>query len=118
MTSGVDLEELRSRLVQRRGELRQRADRIASDLRRDVEPASPDAPDRAIQTGNDEVLVSLSDAAHAELARIDDALERLSQPGGLLCRACGRPIDPERLAVLADADTCGHCVAGQTSLQM
>ncbi len=112
MTTRMTNAELRARLMLRRAELRERAERIASDLRRETDPSSPDAPDRAAQRENDDVLVSLGDAAHAEIARINSALTRLSEPGGLLCRQCGRPIEPERLAAVPDADACGTCAAG------
>jgi RNA polymerase-binding transcription factor DksA len=103
---------LRETLLQRRAELRDRATRIASDLRRETDPSSPDAPDRAIQRENDEVLMSLGDAANAEIARIEAALQRLAQPGGLMCHDCGRPIEPERLAAVPDAVACGRCSVG------
>jgi RNA polymerase-binding transcription factor DksA len=106
-------EELRTRLTLRREELRERADRIASDLRRETDPTTADAPDRATQRENDEVLVALQDAARVEIARINSALTRLAEPGGLLCHDCGRPIEPERLAVVPDAETCGTCAVGK-----
>jgi RNA polymerase-binding transcription factor DksA len=105
-------QELTQRLSSRRAELRERIARIGADLRRESEATSPDAPDRAIQRENDEVLLALADAAQAELSRIDATLRTLEATGAVPCRQCGKPIEPARLSVVPDASRCEHCMGG------
>ncbi|MDT9592103.1 TraR/DksA C4-type zinc finger protein [Nocardioides zeae] len=43
------------------------------------------------------------------LADVDEALARAERGGYGVCTACGRPIDPERLAVRPSATRCVGC---------
>jgi len=102
--------ELERRLHARRAELRERAARIAADLRRETQPIDADAPDRAIQRENDEVLLALGEAARSEMARIDVVLAALARDGSVKCDACGRSVEPARLAVVPAASRCLRCM--------
>jgi RNA polymerase-binding transcription factor DksA len=106
MTNG----ELKQRLGERRAELRERVARIGVDLRRESDPASPDAPDRAVQRENDEVLLALADAAETEISAIDATLLTLDATGAVACRKCGKPIEPARLSVVPEASRCEQCI--------
>jgi DnaK suppressor protein len=103
------LRAARTHLLGRSAELRDRLQRVQSDLRREREPLSRDAPDAAIQVENDEVLRAVDDAARAELAHIDAALERIETGRFASCESCGGTIEAERLAVVPYATECSTC---------
>ncbi len=98
------------RLTRRRDELLGRARKVSTDLAREGEPLSPDAPDQAVQRSNDEVLVSIGEAAAKELRQLDAALERLAVHRYGLCESCGAPIETRRLAAVPYATRCIRCV--------
>jgi DnaK suppressor protein len=102
---------LRKRLAARRNELRTRLHRIGSDQRREAEALSADAPDRAIQRENDEVVDSIGSAAQAELSEVEAALTRdaAGRYGG--CECCGYPIEAKRLEAVPYARQCLRCAA-------
>lgn len=102
-------EDIRARLLARRAELQSRRERLAADRRRDAEPLSADAPDRAIQRANDDVIDSIADAVANELLRIDRALSRLDSGQYGLCDVCRYPIEPKRLAAVPYATRCARC---------
>lgn len=54
---------------------------------------------------------ALLQRARDRLVAIDEALGRLEDDSYGRCERCGRPIDPERLAVLPAARTCVGCAA-------
>jgi RNA polymerase-binding transcription factor DksA len=105
------LNRFRKRLRARREELGARLIRIGSDQRRDAEPLSPDAPDRAIQRENDDVIDCLGIAADAELAEVEAALARIGQGRFGVCESCGYPIEARRLETLPHARRCLSCTA-------
>jgi len=55
---------------------------------------------------------ALLEAARAQIAAVDAALERLAQGRYGVCEVCGQPIGAERLAARPSATTCVRC-AGQ-----
>ena len=112
MTAGSDastLDQVRDRLVARRALLVTRTRRVADDLQRRHEPLAADAPDRAIQTQNDEPLQVIEEAALAELAAVDEALERLRSGKYGICKRCEKPIGAPRLEAIPHAVTCAEC---------
>lgn len=100
---------VRERLLARRVELQTRLGRLTADQRRDAEPLSADAPDRAIQQENDEVIDSLGVTAHLEVDAIDAALARLGAGTYGTCVSCGFAIEPKRLAAVPYATRCSRC---------
>lgn len=106
------LEQIRTRLLARRAELRQRRHRIGLDLSRQHEPLSSDSSDRAIQLENDEPLQAIGHAAVLELEDIDTALERMAHGLYGVCKVCGEQIAAARLAAVPHASNCQSC--GQT----
>jgi len=100
---------MRERLLARKSELLGRALRADADLRRELEPLSPDFSEQVVQRENDEVLERLSDAAHAEVTRIGRALARIDSGHYLQCSRCAGPIEPARIEVVPETDHCSAC---------
>jgi DnaK suppressor protein len=107
--------EIRSRLLARQRELSERRGRLSADRRREVEPLSADAPDRAIQQENDEVVDSITTAVETESLAITGALKRLEDGRYGICATCGAEISPTRLATVPYADQCQSCAAQANS---
>lgn len=107
--SDDQLRNARQRLLSRGAELRDRLQRVKSDLRREREPLPGDSADAAIVVENDEVLQALEDSAARELRHIELALERLAQGVFALCEKCGAEIDDGRLTAVPYATTCRTC---------
>lgn len=53
--------------------------------------------------------LALRDRERAQLRLVEEALERLDTGTYGVCRSCGRPIAPERLAAIPWAATCIDC---------
>jgi RNA polymerase-binding transcription factor DksA len=112
MTTAADsFDALRRRLTTRRDELRTRLRRIGSDQRREAEGLSADAPDRAIQRENDEVVDSIGIAAETELAEIEATLARGAAGRYGTCECCGHAIETKRLEAVPYARQCLRCAA-------
>lgn len=101
--------EARASLLGRAAELRDRLQRVRSDLARQREPLPRDSDDAAISLENDEVLEALERTAMRELALIDLALDRLQEGMFGLCVRCAKDIDPERLRIVPYASHCRDC---------
>jgi DnaK suppressor protein len=56
-----------------------------------------------------EFNLSLRQRAQQHLAEIDEALAQLNMGIYGLCERCGKPIEPERLAVLSHTTVCSQC---------
>jgi RNA polymerase-binding protein DksA len=106
---------LRTQLLARQRELTARGTRLHADQRRDVDPLSADAPDRAIQQENDQVVDSLDDAVAAELQSIDRAIARLDAGRYGICTSCGHEISAQRLKAVPYAEQCQSCMAQASS---
>lgn len=109
------LHEVRERLLARKAELDLRRHRLSADRRRDAEPLSTDAPDRAIQQQNDEVVDNLSAAVDTELHAVRAALARVESGTYGICESCGKPIGAKRLEVVPYAERCQSCAAQDSS---
>jgi RNA polymerase-binding transcription factor DksA len=105
----AELSTIRSRLLARQAELRNREDRVNADLRHERDPLSADFADQAVQRNNDEVLAVISDSAASELNQISVALRRLDAGQYTTCAACGEKIAAERLATVPYTDRCVRC---------
>jgi DnaK suppressor protein len=51
----------------------------------------------------------MRERAEQHLAEIDEVLQQLDMGLYGLCEKCGRPIEPERLAVLGHTTVCSQC---------
>ncbi len=56
-----------------------------------------------------ELNLALRDRAEQHLAEIEQALEQLELGIYGRCERCGKPIEPERLAVLPHTTVCSQC---------
>lgn len=100
---------VRERLLARRAELQQRAQRARADLQRQNEALSPDFAEQATQRENDDVLGAIEQSAKEELVQISQALARLDRGEYGLCMRCGEDIDSGRLEAVPHAERCAAC---------
>ena len=56
-----------------------------------------------------ELNLALAERAEQHLAEIEQALEQLQLGVYGRCERCGKPIEPERLAVLSHTTVCSQC---------
>ena len=56
-----------------------------------------------------ELNLAMRDRAQKHLAEIEEALQQLDMGIYGLCEMCGKPIEPERLAVLSHTTVCSQC---------
>ena len=56
-----------------------------------------------------ELNFAMRDRAQQHLVEIEGALQQLEMGVYGLCERCGRPIEPERLAVLSHTTLCSQC---------
>lgn len=56
-----------------------------------------------------ELNLALRERAEQHLAEIEEALEQLDMGMYGRCERCGKPIEPERLAVLSHTTVCSQC---------
>jgi RNA polymerase-binding transcription factor DksA len=107
---------IRSRLLERRtellaryyGELERAAEENESRNTEDVEKASEQWDAR--------VLARMSDSDALALGRIIGALQRLIKGTYGRCVECGLAIEPSRLHVLPEAETCYECACDAEGL--
>jgi hypothetical protein len=66
----------KTRLIEKRNELRARLAAIKADIRRGLEP---DLEERAIQLQNDEVLAGIANATAMELEKVEARLAELAR---------------------------------------
>jgi DnaK suppressor protein len=111
----VDTNAVRERLLQRRDELRQRADDASADLRHEADPLSADFAEQVTQRENDDVLGAISSSAQIELRQVEAALRRLALGHYQSCALCGEDIEPERLAAVPYTDRCRACAEADSS---
>jgi DnaK suppressor protein len=105
----------RERLLARQVELGARREQLIADRRRLADPLSADAPDRAIQQENDEVIDSIEASVETEALAIVGALRRLDEGSYGVCETCGAEISPKRLEVVPYAQLCQSCAAQANS---
>jgi RNA polymerase-binding transcription factor DksA len=97
-------------LRDRQRELNKRLRKIEDDFE---QPVNPDNEDRAVERSNDEVLDELGELGQEELKAVDAALVRIADGTFGICVKCGKPISPERLAVLPYTPFCQECATDQ-----
>jgi len=98
----LDLASIRQRLEDEQRRLR---DEIEADVEEAPEPMTYGSQAAsATQVFDQNRALALRERAARELAQVDAALARLDAGTYGLCRACGKPIDPERLDALPWAE--------------
>ena len=106
----ADFAQHRSRLLAKRDELTRRL--LA--LQRDTTAAlDKDSEERATQLENRDVELALGDEANAELAEIEQALQRLLAGRYGVCIQCGGAVGVERLDAYPAATRCIACAGSQ-----
>ena len=115
LNENKDSSAIRTRLLARQRELTERSARLHADQRRDTDPLSADAPDRAIQRENDVVVDCLGDAVANELGAIEQAIARLDAGRYGVCTSCGHEITAKRLKAVPYADQCQSCASQDNS---
>jgi DnaK suppressor protein len=115
LTETKDYSDIRERLLARQRELSVRHQRLVADRRREADPLSADAPDRAVQQQNDEVVDSIDASVESEAQSIAVALGRLDAGRYGICDTCGAEISRKRLAVVPYAEQCQSCAAQANS---
>ena len=106
---------VRERLLTLQRELIARANQLEADKRRQKDPLSADAPDRAIQLENDQVVDSIDAVVESELRANQAALSRIDEGSYGICMTCMGEIDEKRVAALPYADQCHSCAAQSNS---
>jgi RNA polymerase-binding transcription factor DksA len=102
----ADMQKYERQLLDRLDELHARLEEIDEDL---IEPADPDAEERATEREGDEVLENLGLAGQAEIKMIQAALARIKDGSFGYCVACGEPISKKRLDILPHTPRCKDC---------
>jgi RNA polymerase-binding transcription factor DksA len=106
---------IREGLLARRQELSARRQQLEADRRRQREPLTTDAPDRAIQLQNDDVVDSIESSVEEELRNIEAALQRVDSGHYGQCQTCGGSIEDKRLIAVPYAVECQSCAAQANS---
>jgi RNA polymerase-binding transcription factor DksA len=105
----VKREQIRQKLLARRGELERRSRAVNADLRRENEPLAADFAEQVTQRENDDVLGALGESASAEAAAIAAALSRLARGEYDVCARCGGSIEAPRLEAVPYTTLCVRC---------
>ncbi len=102
----MNLEAIRSQLIDEQQELTSRLKKIENDMERGH---SRDWDEQAQERENDEVLDSLSVEAQAQLKRVNNALDKIDNNQYGYCERCHQAIKPSRLEALPTAEYCLDC---------
>ena len=115
MSSAIDTEHFRERLLDERGRVKE-----AIDYLHEQHPGSMEDETQEIQSDNHpgdmatatldrEIDYTLEENSERLLSAIDGALERIEDGTFGTCRTCGRAIDPARLEALPYTTQCIDC---------
>ena len=105
------LRAAREKLLARGALLVERIQQVKADRGRAEEPLPPDAPDAAIVREDGAMLLAIEKSAHAEISRIEAALERLEVGTFGLCEECGKEIEAARFIALPEATRYKICAS-------
>lgn len=106
----MQVEQIKSELVDKLATLLQRSGRITEHLR-DTPPS--DWEELATFRENDEVTEALDDITRAEIEDIKHALRRIDSGDWEYCESCGDEIQPERLRALPTTRFCIKCASAR-----
>ena len=101
--------EIKRDLEDRRRGIERRLTAIESDLSKQLDA---DSADRAIETENDEVLMSMERSGREELKAISSALDRIESGTYGRCVLCDAEIGELRLEALPFTPYCVECARG------
>lgn len=105
-TQDDQLAEARARLLAERAEVLKELEQLRSrlEIKGDYELGEGDP-----MIYQWELNLALRERAEQHLVEIEEALEQLEQGLYGRCERCGKPIEPERLAVLTHTTVCSQC---------
>ena len=109
MARKESLKKLKDVLVRRRDALRKALAGDLSLLKELREQTSGDVVDFALDSAQDEINSQLAEVESRELARIDEALERMRDGSYGVCEGCKQNIPLARLQALPYATCCIEC---------
>lgn len=98
--------EARARLLAERAEVLQELDTLVSRLETKGDYELGEGDPMIYQW---ELNLALRERAQQHLAEIEEALQQLDMGIYGRCERCGKPIEPERLAVLSHTTVCSQC---------
>ncbi len=102
----LDFDEIRRGLTARCDELKGRLEGVKGDLGQLLDR---DSSEQAVELENRGVLEALKSEAVAEIAALENALQRLDNDTYGTCTGCGNPIPVARLKVRPHARKCIPC---------
>jgi RNA polymerase-binding protein DksA len=110
----AEVEEIRSALHERLGELREEYDQTVTDIteaQRDrlTDSAGDDQADTGTKTFEREQEISLANNILERINQVERALERVDEGHYGWCERCGNAIPVERLAAFPSATLCVSC---------
>lgn len=98
--------EFRARLIEERDSILHKIERLREEVKVELEfeadEGDPELPER-------EKNLSLLATFEERLEEINLALDKLSAGNYGVCLNCGKPIDPERLKIVPEAQYCVPC---------
>ena len=107
MTTNDDFNaEVRARLVAERAEVVEELEALRARLETKGDYELGEGDPMIYQW---ELNLAMRDRAQQHLAEIEEALEQLEMGIYGRCERCGKPIEPERLAVLSHTTVCSQC---------
>ncbi len=107
MTTNTDqLAEARARLLAERAEVMAQVEQLRARLETKGDYELGEGDPMIYQW---ELNLALCERAEQHLAEIEEALEQLDMGMYGRCERCGKPIEPERLAVLSHTTVCSQC---------
>jgi DnaK suppressor protein len=109
MTRKDAILNMRQVLIRRRDALRKALAGDLSQLKELGAQASGDVVDAALDCAQDEISSQLAEVESRELARIENALERMRRGQYGVCEGCGANIPMARLNALPYATSCIKC---------
>jgi RNA polymerase-binding transcription factor DksA len=105
----MDILTIKAELFERKGELKSRLERTHRHIYEKDEPVSANYNEQVKQTENDELVMILELDAIEEIARINEALNRIEEGIYKLCAVCGKHIAEDRLAAIPCTTRCIDC---------
>jgi DnaK suppressor protein len=101
-----DIHRLKDELIRRRNTLLEQFD---ASMEQGYVTTAPDENDVASFAAEGDLALSLATMESATLNEIDRALKRIDSGEYGRCKACAKPINPERLKALPYATLCIEC---------
>lgn len=96
-------------LVGIRQKLTEDVKRCLDDSKEEVSGGVPDIMDDAARTYNRQVILNLGEKERAQLGRVDEALQKITDGRYGICEECEEHIPVKRLEIIPFAKFCVEC---------